>query len=325
MRAVLFGGTVPPLHAKTGEFLATDPYARARVAQAEARLGTGLLERFAGAAESYSSIARQAYLITCVALADRHEEEDGPPGLCVAASLGHLPALHRVGALSFEEMLRLGDEIAVRENEWTARERGYSAHFMYRVDRDRLAELRSLVEADGGWTEVAGRFNDQIHLLNVTAEHLPLLEREVRAGGGVPVLSFGQAEHSSVNAPLRDRLADEVMAAAEVRDARTGMVSGATGEVLHDRESLRALLVRDCVTPVDFPLVVATLQAAGVDRVCVVGPGNLFERLTREHFDVVVIAPDGRARGLAGTGAPRVVSSPQGGGPGPGSRNGVGP
>ncbi|XKK40007.1 hypothetical protein HFP72_04200 [Nocardiopsis sp. ARC36] len=79
MSAVLFGGTVPPLHAKTGDFLETDPYARARLEEAEEVLGAGILPRFARTSESYSREARQAYLVTCVALADRIRSEEGTP------------------------------------------------------------------------------------------------------------------------------------------------------------------------------------------------------------------------------------------------------
>lgn len=297
MRAVLFGGTVPPLHAKVGEFLETDSYARERLAQAEEVLGHRVLPRFSQATESYSPEARQAYLVTCVALADRARDEDGEAGVCAAASIGHLPALHYSGALSFADMVLLGEAVTACENEWNATDHGLVSHFMYRVGRDRLAQLCAEVEAEGGRAEVAGHFSDTIHLLNVSAGSLPQLERGVRAGGGVPVLTFPQAEHSGVNAPLRDRIG-EAVSGFRFRDARVGFVRGADGALVDSAEDLRSLLRDDCVTPVDFPLVVDRLRALGVDRVHVIGPGNLFERLTKEHFDVTVLVPDARARGL---------------------------
>ncbi|WP_017545345.1 ACP S-malonyltransferase [Nocardiopsis prasina] len=297
MRAVLFGGTVPPLHAKVGEFLETDSYARERLAQAEEVLGDRVLPRFSQATESYSPEARQAYLVTCVALADRARDEDGEAGVCAAASIGHLPALHYSGALSFADMVLLGEAVTACENEWNATDHGLVSHFMYRVGRDRLAQLCAEVEAEGGRAEVAGHFSDTIHLLNVSAGSLPQLERGVRAGGGVPVLTFPQAEHSGVNAPLRDRIG-EAVSGFRFRDARVGFVRGADGALVDSAEDLRSLLRDDCVTPVDFPLVVDRLRALGVDRVHVIGPGNLFERLTKEHFDVTVLVPDARARGL---------------------------
>ncbi|GAA0977947.1 hypothetical protein GCM10009551_015400 [Nocardiopsis tropica] len=307
MSAVLFGGTVPPLHAKTGDFLETDPYARARLEEAEEVLGAGILPRFARTSESYSREARQAYLVTCAALADRVRSEEGDARLCTAASIGHLPALHYVGALSFADMMRAGEAVAASEEVWNAADHGRVSHFVYRVGRDRLEELRARVESEGGWAEVAGHFSDTIHLLNVSAEHLPLLEREVRAGGGVSVLTFPQAEHSPSNAGLRDRTA-EGTAAFRFRDAGVPFVRGSDGVLVDRAEDLRDTLVQDCVTPVDFPLVVGRLRELGVRRVHVIGPGNLFERLTRDHFDVTVLAPDGRARGLttAGAGPARV-------------------
>ncbi|MEU3017595.1 ACP S-malonyltransferase [Nocardiopsis sp. NPDC007018] len=298
MRAVLFGGTVPPLHAKVGEFLETDPYARQRLEEAEEVLGHRVLSGFAGATESYSPEVRRAYLVTCAALADRVREEEGAEsGVCAAASIGHLPALHFSGALSFADMMLMGEAVATCENEWNATDRGRVSHFMYRVGRERLAQLREDVEAGGGWAEVAGHFSDTIHLLNVSAESLPALERAVRAGGGVPVLTFPQAEHSGVNAPLRDRIG-RALSGFAFRDARLGLVRGSDGALVDSARDLRALLRDDCVTPVDFPLVVDRLRALGVDRVHVIGPGNLFERLTKEHFDVTVLVPDARARGL---------------------------
>ncbi|WP_017606266.1 hypothetical protein [Nocardiopsis alkaliphila] len=297
MKAVLFGGTVPPLHAKIGEFLQTDPFARARLEEAEEVLGTRILPKFSRTSESYSPEARQAYLVTCIALADRVKAEEGEAAYCAAASIGHLPALHYVGALSFEDMMRLGQRVATCENEWNSREHGTASHFMYRVDRARLAELCALVESVGGWAEVAGHFSEEIHLLNVSAEHLPLLEREVRAQGGVSVLSFPQAEHSTANHPLRERL---TMATATFRftTADVGFVRGSDGAVLRSAEELRTLIQDDCVTRVDFPLVVDRLLGLGVGEVHVIGPGNLFERLTKEHFRTTVLAPDARARGL---------------------------
>lgn len=299
MRAVLFGGTVPPLHAKTGEFLTTDTFARARLEEAEQVLGTRILPGFSRASESYSHEARQAYLVTCAALADRVKVEDGQAPYCAAASIGHLPALHYVGALSFGDMMRLGQRVATCENEWNARDHGTVSHFMYRVDRDRLTELCELVESAGGWAEVGGHFSDRIHLLNVSAGHLPLLEREIRAQGGISVLTFPQAEHSVANHPLRERLA---AATAAFRFADTdgdvGFVRGSDGAVLRSAERLRTLLQDDCVTRVDFPLVVERLLTLDVDEVQVIGPGNLFERLTRDHFRTTVLAPDARARGL---------------------------
>lgn len=297
MSAVLFGGTVPPLHAKVGEFLEKDPYARIRLEEAEEALDTRILPRFERASESYSPEARQAYLVTCVALADRVREEEGRAPFCAAASIGHVPALHYVGALSFADMMRLGELVAVCENERASVDHGTASHFMYRVDRDRLAELAALVEDAGGWAEAAGHFSDDIHMLNVSAEHLSLLEKEVRAGGGVPVLNFPQAEHSSSNTGLRDRVA-EAVSGFGFRDGEVSLVRASDGELVTSARDLRNVLPEDSATPVDFPLVVEKLKSLGVRRVHVIGPGNLFERLAKEHFEVTVLAPDARARGL---------------------------
>ncbi|QVJ02365.1 ACP S-malonyltransferase [Nocardiopsis eucommiae] len=297
MRAVLFGGTVPPLHAKVGEFLETDPYARARLEEAEEVLGQHVLPRFSQATESYSPEARQAYLVTCVALADRAREEDGEADVCAAASIGHLPALHYCGALSFADVMRLGEAVAECENTWNATDHGLVSHFMYRVGRDRLAELVAEVAAEGGWAEVAGHFSDTIHLLNVSAGSLP--------GSNGP---SGPGRGARAHLPPGRAQRGERPAAGPDRGGRGGLPLPGRAARLRPGRGRRARRLRGgAAFPAAgrlrhagrLPLVVDRLRDLGVRRVHVVGPGNLFERLTKEHFDVTVLVPDARARGLA--------------------------
>src|SRR5690606_36330184 len=111
--ALVFPGMAPSNHTAVGAFMRTDPGVRRLLARADEALGYPVLERVRDAGPDYAEPGRVAFVVNCLALAERAVERRGlRPELCVGPSFGQMAAMGHTGVLPFAELVRITAELA---------------------------------------------------------------------------------------------------------------------------------------------------------------------------------------------------------------------
>ncbi|MGW6441562.1 ACP S-malonyltransferase [Lentzea sp. NPDC055074] len=291
---LVFPGMAPSNHAAVGEFMSRSPHARRRLAVADEVLGFRLVDALRDSRDDTSVAAQVSFAVNCLALADWAEEELGVEAVaCAGPSFGQFAAAAYAGCLPFTELVRLVALVAEMENQYfREHHRDVVTHFFYRTPPDRLADLLARAVADNVWFELSSRFDDDFHAICLREQDVPWFRENVLAASGVPLHTLRPAVHCALFAGLRDRLAAEVYPKFHFTPPAIPLVSAQDGTVLSSADQVLGLLAGECVRPVDWPAAAAGLRAAGVTRVCVPGPSNLFDRLSAKHFEVHAAGPE---------------------------------
>lgn len=293
--AMIFPGITPTSFGDTAKFLLLNPAARDLVELADSTLGYSLIDRYRKAVDEYTEYSRMAFLLSCLALAAwAVEEHDLHPSMCAGLSFGGTPAAVYAGALSVADAVLLTAAWSRHLESYLRDEpHGVVTQSLARTPADRLREVLDELDQRGEWHDIAGYVDDDFHLVSVRAGTLDWLQARVRALGGLPLYTLDQPLHSSLFAPLRDRIEAEVFGPVSFGDPALPVVSDHDGSVLHTASEIRTLLLDAIVRPVRWPAVVDTLKAARVRRICVAGQDALWGRVpcTTSNFDVLAAQP----------------------------------
>ena len=293
--AVVFPGMGPSRFADVGRFMTVSPFARRRLAEADAALGYSLLEALRSGPDEYSAAQQIAFLVNSVALADWMEKSLGlRPDLCVGSSFGERAAVAYSGAMPFAEVVRLTAELARCELDYFREEhRDLVSQLVVRTPSDRLADVLATMSQDGEWHEISGYFDDTVHLVTMHEEHLAAFKAKISDRGGYCLTTMRPAAHARVLAPLRARLREEVLRKFSFTSPAVPIISDQDGSLLSGGAEVGAMLDAATVSPVHWGHIHDRLVNEGMTRICVAGPDYLIHRLDllKKNFDVVTASP----------------------------------
>ncbi|WP_030196581.1 ACP S-malonyltransferase [Streptomyces sp. NRRL S-87] len=291
--AIVFPGMGPASFAEVGKFLLLDPYARARLAEADEVLGYSVFDRFRDAAEDYSVDFQIAFLVNSMALADRAVDVLGvAPDVCAGPSFGQKATAAFVGSLSFPEVVRLTAELAACEEEYFAGAyEDVVTHCFVRTPQDALDEILAGFDDRGAWYDLSGRLDARFHMLSVRERDLDGLKAGISAAGGYSMYSMRPPVHAAAFSALRRKAEEEVFPAYAFADPSLPVVVDHDGSVVRDAAGIRTMMLDTFDRPIHWPRMVDSLRALGVGTLYVTGPDNLFHRLdvTKDAFEVVAV------------------------------------
>jgi [acyl-carrier-protein] S-malonyltransferase len=312
----------PANAAELGRFIAVDPVARRMRRIADDVLGYPLLDRYRETAGDYSEPAVVAFLIVCLALADRAGERPGlcagerpspgageqpgpgvserpspgageQPGFCVGASFGQKAAVAYSGALSLADTVSLAVRLTRCENEYFAREHtDVVTQSFARTPREALAEILAGMDERGEWYEHSCEIDEDLHMVSLGEPHVEEFARRLRAAGGLPLYAMRPPVHCAAFGGLR-AMAEDAIAGLRFAAPALPIVSDQDGSLVTTAGGVRELVLDYFVRPVRWPAAVATLKDHGVTKVRVSGPDALFGRVgcTVRNFDVLPVTP----------------------------------
>ncbi|MGW0212071.1 ACP S-malonyltransferase [Streptomyces sp. NPDC003233] len=290
----------PSKFAEVGKFLLLDPFARARLAEADQALGTSVFDNFREQTADYSEFSQVAFLVNSMAMADRAEETLGVvPDICVGPSFGQKAAAAYVGSLPFAEVVRLTAELARLEEDFFGREyTDVVTHSFVRTPEERLAEILADFDERGVWYEFSGHLDRGFTMLSLRETELEELKERISKAGGYSMYSMRPPVHARAFAALRRRAEEEVFSRYAFADPKLPVVTDQDGTVINSADELRTMMLDTFDRPINWPAVVAALKDSGVSRVCVTGPDNLFHRLdcTKDNFEVEAVGLPKRSR-----------------------------
>lgn len=291
--ALYFPGLVPTKFSSVEDFLRTDDYAHARIEVADDVLGYSLLDAYAEAEVYDWEVYESGFMALTLALADwAVEHVELNPVLCGGQSFGAIIAAVFTGALPYEDGLRLVRSSTKVEVEYfDGQPEPLGCLFFYRLDSARVDELVAEFRADGRDVEVSIYLDNAVHAVSGTLADLQLFEERVRESGGYPFYTMNRSEHCSGVRPLRDRLETEVYDAFSWSTPKWPMLSDVSGRLLTDPEAIKQDLLDGWVTPVRWSTVVDGMRAAGAEHAHIIGPRNMFARITNNALPTDVITP----------------------------------
>jgi [acyl-carrier-protein] S-malonyltransferase len=293
--AIVFPGMGPCRFETVAKFMLINRIARRLTDVASEVLGYDLFERYRTADGDYSEYAQVAFLVNCLALAEWAQEELGAtPGLCAGASFGSKAAAIYSKAITFEAGVRLTAGLSRLETEYFATEHtDVVTQSFVRIPPDCLADLLTEMDSRGQWYEVSCYIDTDFHMVSVCRGELEMLQKSVRARGGMPLYVMDPPLHCRAFTGLRDRADAELFGSVDFADPVLGMVSDQDGTVLNTADAVRTSMLDGIVRPVRWPSVVRTMRRNGIGKVHVAGPDSLFGRVrcTTENFEVVKVDP----------------------------------
>ncbi|MCM4085081.1 ACP S-malonyltransferase [Paractinoplanes hotanensis] len=285
--AIVFPALSPLRRGELGTFLLVHPLARRRLAEADEALGYRLVDALADAPpdDDYAEPVQVAVLVACLALADWASQRLGAsPEYCVGPSFGERAALAYTGVLSFEDTVRLVDEIARTERDYFATEhRDVVTHSFVRVPADRLDDML----AGLSWHDVSGRLDADFHMVSLREAELDGFKAAIGAAGGYSLYTMRPPAHASLFTGVRARM-EKVYESYALEAPRLPIVSYQDGALLTEPETLKAALLDGFVQPIRWLEALETLRERGVERLWVAGPDTMFSRLrsTSASFEV---------------------------------------
>ncbi|MFD4636355.1 ACP S-malonyltransferase [Lentzea sp. NPDC058436] len=293
--AVVFPGMGPSSFGDVGRFMTISPFARRRVAQADAALGYSLLDELRSGPDEYNAAQQIGFLVNSVAMADWMEKSLGlRPDVCVGSSFGERAAVAYSGALPFGEVVALTAELARCELDYFREEhKDLVSQLVVRTPQERLDDVLATMSQDGEWHEVSGYFDPGVHLVTMHEEHLDAFKRRISERGGYSLTTMRPAAHAGVLAPLRARLRDEVFRKVSFSAPEIPIISDQDGSLISDGAGVGALLEASTDSPVHWGHIRDRLVGEGLTTICVAGPDYLLHRLSllKDDFDVVTAGP----------------------------------
>ncbi|PSK92352.1 [acyl-carrier-protein] S-malonyltransferase [Murinocardiopsis flavida] len=291
--AVVFPGMAPSNYASVGAFMRADPYVRRRLAIADEALGYSLIDRFRAEDRDYAEAGHIAFVVNCIALADRSTDRYGlDPRLCVGPSFGQMASIAFTGVLPFADLVRLTAEISRCEREYFAEHhRDLVTSFFFRTPEDGLRHVLERMDTGGVWCDVSCFLGDGFYAVTLPEDRVEALEAAIREVRGVPLYTMRPPVHCRAFGALRERLRP-VLERFPFAAPRIPLVSDQDGAVVDSAEGVAGLVLDGFVRPVRWNDAAATMQREGIGTVCVPGPSSLFDRLSRRYFDVLAVNPE---------------------------------
>ncbi|MEU3296965.1 ACP S-malonyltransferase [Streptomyces longwoodensis] len=222
-------------------------------------------------------------LLAFAALVEHQGAAWRPPALMGGHSLGHFTALVCAGALTAEDALEFV-RVRARFMEAEATRRPGGMLSIVGADPDRVARTCAKCPEELGVLTIGCR-NGARHLVvsgdraavHWLRDHADVLEAEK-----VTDVRTGLAAHSSLMAPVRDRLRVPAERLA-VSQPRVPVLSNLTGRPLTDADDIRAELGDHVATQVRWDLCLEGVTERGAHVVLDLGPGQAMASLARSH------------------------------------------
>ena len=194
-------------------------------------------------------------------------------------SLGEYTALAFAGAFSFEDGLRVvrarGEAMQAAAE---ATPSGMVSALLLQPDQVRAVRDAA---AGGDVLELANFLCPGNTVLSGAAAAVGRAAGEIEKAGGRPIpLAVAGAFHTSLMKPADERLA-EALEKVEIAAPRVPVVSNVDAAPQTDPAEIRALLVRQVLSPVRWEDSVRAMLAAGVDRFFEVGTGRVLTGLLK--------------------------------------------
>ncbi|MET8948456.1 ACP S-malonyltransferase [Streptomyces sp. NPDC004542] len=295
--ALVFPGMAPTRFTDVAKFMLINPHARGLLKSADEVLGYSLFDRYRAADGDYTEYAQVAFFLNCVALAQWAEQEYGMrPAAAAGPSFGSKAAAVFSGVLEFADAVRMTARMARVENDYFTREFQDAVTFSFtRTPWEKLEEVLAELDERGEWHDLSCHIDDDFYMVSLDGSNVEWMEKRLRSMGGMPLYTMRPPMHCGVFGPLRDRIAQEVLAELEFADPVLPVVADQDGSLLTTGEQVRQMILDGYVLPVRWPDVVATLrERLGVEQLYVCGPDSLFGRVritTRSFADVVPVKP----------------------------------
>ena len=219
-----------------------------------------------------------ALFVTSLAAFAAYHEQAGPvkPAGVAGLSLGELTALAVADSLKFTDALYLVQARAEAMAECTAHHRGAMLAVI-----GLTAEAVQGICRDSGAAAANYNAQDQI-VLSGTVESISKAEGLAKAAGAKRAikLDVAGAFHSPLMQPAADAF-KQALAKIEIRPPQMPFVSNVTGAPVQDPEEIRALLVRQIVSPVLWEPSMTCLIKAGATHFVEFPPARVLIGLLR--------------------------------------------
>ena len=281
------------------------PEAKAVFDRADAALGRPLSEIiFEGPDEELRKTVntQPAILVASLAAfeaakAAGHAALAEPPACMAGHSLGEYSALVCAGALDAAEAVRLVQQRGEHMQAAGERNPGTLAAVLGMEEADVEAVCAEagaeLCNVNATGQIVIGGSPDAVAAASALAEQ--------RGARRVVALNVGGAFHTSLMQPAADAMRP-ILEAAEIADADVPVIGNVDAEPLTAAGALRADLIAQIRSPVQWRATVLRMRDLGVDRWIEIGPGNVLAGLVRatlrpEKPDAVNINDAASARG----------------------------
>lgn len=294
-QALFFPGLVPSRYSAIADYIENDPYARHRFTEFSEILGYSLVEEYREADIYDWEVYELGHSAICLALADFAVEKLGvEPTVVVGQSFGSFVGALFSGVLSIEDTVRLVQESTRVELDYFENlPQAVGCLFFYRMTSKDVHDLvqEGAVQSEDSWLEVSIDLDTTVHAVSGTVPELERFRQRVKEKGGFPFYMMNRAEHCSRVSGLRDRLDHEVYEHLNWRKASVPMLSDVDGKLRWDGTEIREDLLDGWVTPVVWSTITEGLLSANVGTAHVLGPRNLFSRMTDEYVTTSVVSP----------------------------------
>ena len=263
------------------------PEAKALFDRADEILGYSLTDLcFNGPIEQLSTtvISQPALFVTSLAALEslkKTNPEVVEACSCAAGlSLGEYTALACAGALSFEDGLRL---VAERGKAMQAAADATPSGMVSLLSAE-IPVVEELCEKarEGEILQIANLLcpgNTVVSGTKAACERVVKLAEET--GSARPIaLAVAGAFHTPIMRPADERLA-EVLAGVQITAPKFPVISNVDAEAHNDPDEIRAILVRQILSPVQWETTIRKLIADGYDSFWEIGPGRVLRGLMK--------------------------------------------
>lgn len=262
-----------------------NPAARDIFERADRTLGFSLTSlAFQGPEEQLRQTAntQPALLATSVALLEAFKQRGIRPDYVAGHSLGEYSALVAAGVLAFDDAIRLVRARGMFMEQAVPSGQGGMAAALG-AEREALEALCRDVSGSVGLVELANVNCPGQIVVSGTAEGVAAVAERGKEAGAKRVIPLDVSGpfHSSLMQPAADKLAAE-LAKTEFKDASVPVVVNVDAKPVTDGATLRELLVKQVVSPVQWEDTVKFLIGEGVDTFVEIGSGAVLAGLIKK-------------------------------------------
>ena len=291
--AIYFPGLVPTTFPAIADFLTENEFAKRRLALADEVLGYSLIDAYEKAEVYDWEVFEAGFMALSLALADWATEHlDLRPVVYGGQSFGAIVGTVYAGVLDYADALRLVRESTrVELDYFGGLAEPVGCFFFYRLDSETVDKLVAQCLAEGHRVEGSIYLDNSVHGVSGTMTGLERLRELVADAGGYAFYLMNRAEHCSMVMELRQRLETEVYGRFSWRRSELPMLSDVTGELLTDPAAVMKDLLDGWISPVRWSTVVEGIRASRAERAYIIGPRNMFARLTGNSVPTAVVTP----------------------------------